>query len=159
VRRVGRGERGRGRGKRERRPGAAGASTASFAIRCCPLRGAPVLGSGGSRKYHRGCVRSETMWSGLSLAGQESNSGLVRIGMEDRGGALVGFRRSQKKGERRRGQHGKRGAVSAVAKRTGGTAGVSLSHLRHRRRPPQALLPPSPNSPRVPPSSLLPHRI
>jgi hypothetical protein len=89
--------------KRERRPGAAGASAASSAIRCYPLRGAPIMGSGGSRKYQGGCVRSETMRSGLALAGQESNSGLVRIGMEDRGGVLVGFRHSQKKGERRRG--------------------------------------------------------
>jgi hypothetical protein len=31
------------------------------------------------------------------LAGRESNSGLVRIGMEDRSGALVGFRRSEKR--------------------------------------------------------------
>jgi hypothetical protein len=37
--------------------------------------------------------------------------------------ALARFRRSQKKGERRRGQRGKRDAVPAVAKRTGGTAG------------------------------------
>jgi hypothetical protein len=83
--------------KRERRPGAAGASAASSAIRCYPLRGAPIMGSGGSRKYQGGCVRSETMRSGLALAGQESNSGLVRIGMEDRGGVLVGFRHSQKR--------------------------------------------------------------
>jgi hypothetical protein len=37
------------------------------------------------------------MRSGLALAGRESNSGLVRIGMEHRGGVLVRFRRSQKR--------------------------------------------------------------
>jgi hypothetical protein len=31
----------------------------------------------------------------------------VGIGMEDRGGARVGFQRSKKKGERMRGQRGK----------------------------------------------------
>jgi hypothetical protein len=80
--------------------------------------------------------------------------------MEERGGARVGFRHSEKKGEQMRGQRGKRDAVPAVAKRTGGTVGASLSHLRRCCRPPQPLLPPpSSNSPRVPPSSLPSHQI
>jgi hypothetical protein len=75
--------------------------------------------------------------------------------MEERGGSRVGFRRFEKKGEQMRGQRGKRDAVPAVAKRTGGTVGASLSHLRRCCRPPQPLLPPpSSNLPRVPPSSL-----
>jgi hypothetical protein len=87
------------------------------------------------------------------LAGRESNSGLVRIGMEDRSGALVGFRRSEKRAsggggsvengmrcrQSRRGREGPRGCRSPIS-----SAVVVLPNrsflLHHQIRP--GFLPP-----------------